>query len=545
MSTEQFTPPEIPKQGNDTTDKPQKPFDPIKQRLSWSIDLVNKEYHEKTWKDLSDETKQLLIQAIKWKSQDERDEILDDVSYKIQKWWNIEEDLKSYLWEFAWKEIDLQTNETERKISEDLNIRWKQFKEFSNSLASLNVNKPEYTSILKRFNDLKNLVAENKWFTQEFDNKLTAILSDLKNSPKTLQAIALDLQAKDPKSYEAFRLSLISLDPSFKNILSAADAKAKLALWSDSLKGAAINGNISQTSPDGYTTTAKLDGTGRTLRRADSNYTLRSTLRHDEQAQREADRLTGEVNKELEPINNTLQSLQAVKSYLETALNSDADINEVKEVIKKFSLDIFISLWLDHVNSIVELNSRVDNHIATLSTKRDEIEKEFQEALNKLTSFHSQELADKQKYQKQILDMLHDTWIDGLGQNSLDLILKNINLNYAKYWFATPIDFENGLIWFDTDVWNKNINPLEKQKFYEACNRLITWNPSYPIWYKNWNLVYYTTSQDAQNSIPATQLFDIHRFVKTSLWLSPEITGKRNLDSSISQYWLIGSNTNQ
>jgi len=99
----------------------------------------------------------------------------------------------------------------------------------------------------------------------DFEAEVKAILQEL-NKPEVLFAISLDLQQKDPAAYQTFKSSVIELQPGFEAKFVALEPRLKLALGSDTLSNAAITGNrISQTSPDGYTTTAALDGTDRTF----------------------------------------------------------------------------------------------------------------------------------------------------------------------------------------------------------------------------------------------------------------------------------------
>jgi hypothetical protein len=92
-----------------------------------------------------------------------------------------------------------------------------------------------------------------------------------------------------------------------------------LALGSDNLKNTTIKGaNISQETPDGFTTTAKLDGTQRTIGRVDSNYKLKSDL-DTATAQREADKITNELTEALKPIDKSLASVKAMKEHIDVA----------------------------------------------------------------------------------------------------------------------------------------------------------------------------------------------------------------------------------
>jgi hypothetical protein len=62
-----------------------------------------------------------------------------------------------------------------------------------------------------------------------FDTLLTQIIAEL-NKPEVLLAVSFDLQQKDPKAYEDFKASVISLEPSFKEKFQFIEPKLKLAL---------------------------------------------------------------------------------------------------------------------------------------------------------------------------------------------------------------------------------------------------------------------------------------------------------------------------
>lgn len=411
-----------------------------------------------------------------------------------------------------------------------------------NSLANLDLNwKDEKTrDILTRIKSLKALVAKN-WFSEEFDTEVTRILSDLKSNPQTLLDISLELQRTDPSNFESFRSSLISLDSDFRILIPSEETKAMLALGNDTLKNAKISGNsISQDSPDWYTTKANLDGTGRTLARSGDKYSVKSTLDNDEFVQRETDRISSEAKRLTEPLTNTLENLNALKRYLGSLSPQTSNIWEVKTEIKNFSPELYNELGIDSLSSVSDIQWRLDSYIAKISKQRDEIEEKAKIALNRLTVAHKEALAEKQKYQKKALDTLHPTWLTSIEQIKIDLVFESINRDYAKYWFTAELSIENASLWFDEDMWNMNISEQEEIYFYEACNRMITWTPSYPIWYENWNVIYYATAQDAENKIQANQLFNINEFVKKSLWGSPEITAQKNLDESVEEFGKIG-----
>jgi hypothetical protein len=127
------------------------------------------------------------------------------------------------------------------------------------------------------------------------------------------------------------------------------------------------------------------------------------------------------------------------------------------------------------------------------------------------------------------LNFLHAIWFDKIPQATLNTIIVNINANPQKYGLQKPIDLENGSLWFDFDLWNKNIDEPEKQKFIEIFNKMLTSSNEYPIKLENWIITFHTSPDNAKNSIPANTMFDIWDFANKSLWVDPIFQAMMNL----------------
>lgn len=555
MTQEKWPSLETPKHDTADRGKQQKPFDPIEQRLSWSADLVSREYKEKLWKDLPEETKQLLVKVLIWKSQEDRDNIFDNILDTIADGGtDVDSDIIEYLESINFTQTENTNEEVENTIevnkiilNQEKTTRLKNFDELANSLAGVNLDWKDSVTIdiLTRIRNLQTLLGK-EWWEIEFDTEVSSILNDLKKSPETLQAVAIDLQAQSPKAYETFRTSLISLDSDFITLLPTQDAKAKLTLWNDNLREVTItNGKISQNSSDGYTTTANLDGTERTLSRMGSNYKMKSTLSNDEVVQKEADNIASEANKELEPINSILENLHAIKKYLESVNLPNADISEIKENIKTYSPEIYSQLWIDNINSVNDIHIRIDEYIAKISIQRDEIEEKAKNSLNELVQNHKMQLEQEEIIYKQYLTLYNQAWIDIFSNQEIAKMFQNANKNPWKYWLQKPIDLDNCSIWFDIDFWDRDISTLERGKFFETCNRLYTGNPNYPIWYEGGNIVYYSSEEHAINKTIAPVTFNLQEFIRRNLWVTPVNTASRNLETSISEHWIIGNKEKQ
>jgi hypothetical protein len=93
-----------------------------------------------------------------------------------------------------------------------------------------------------------------------------------------------------------------------------------------------------------------------------------------------------------------------------------------------------------------------------------------------------------------------------------------------------PIDFENGSLWFDTDLWSRNISELEKQKFIELYNKILTWSREYPVRQTDWNITFHRSLEKARASIDAGFMFDMGEFASRSLWDFPTTKAMMNLE---------------
>lgn len=532
---EDFSVPET--QGQNKKDKPaiQESFDPIEQKIEWCIALITKDYKAKFWTDLPAEIKNVLPELFTWKSENERDEICDSLIDIIQHWDEVE--LYEYLELKTWKKIETSNEQVEivtkeNKIERNENKinRNNSIIQLANSLENLNWEWKNYNSTLNRIKNLKALVAE-KGLTADFDAEVKSILAELEN-PEILFSLSLDLQQKDPKAYESFKSSVIELQPSFEAKFIALEPKLKMALGTDTLKNATISGNrITQTSPDGYTTTAALDGSERTLGRSDSPYRLKSRLASDKQLQTEADRAEKELNNRIEPIIKQLQSLEAVKKYLEKASLENTELAEVKAEIKSFSPELYAELWLENLSTIADIQRAVEARNHKLTKERDRLEARTRDYLDILSRRQHFELAEKQEVQKQVLDFLHGIWFDAIPQTATDTIISSINATPQKYGLAQKIDFENGSLWFDADFWGRAINEQEKQKFIELFNRMVTWSSQYPVKLAGGIIMFYETPENAEANIPASYTFSIGAFVNGHLWAEPVFKAMMNLEN--------------
>ena len=170
------------------------------------------------------------------------------------------------------------------------------------SVLNLDWTWKNYADVLGKIQSLEFNEAGSQEQDEKFKKEVQEILTSL-NDPDTLFALSLDLKQANPQAYLDFQKSVISLDPSFEAKFIALEQKLQLALWNDNLSNTSISGGkITQKSPDGFNTTATLDGTQRTLSRSDSKFKLSSAIESDKEAQAAADKVERELNERIKPI---------------------------------------------------------------------------------------------------------------------------------------------------------------------------------------------------------------------------------------------------
>lgn len=513
----------IPKKQNS---KEVKSFNPEKQRLEWTFNFVNDEYKKKTWEDLHNDIKKLLEKSLEWKSEEERDNILDNVLDSIQDSDESVEEIRVYLeWEIkenqdsAENEQSVVENEQSVVERQQVTIEKEQVINLVNSLSTLDRNKKDYNSILQRVIELKSKTDED-WFKEELDS----ILTELKNNKEALTAISLDLQEQDRQNwtntFETFKSSLISLDPSFRNILPSIEAKAKLALWTDSLDNATVKWkNIEQLDKDWFKTTARLDNPERNISLEGSKYSLSSNL-DNQRMQEKAEKISREAEEALSPLEDKLRAIRPMKAYLEKLRTEEADINEIKKELESFSPELYLELNLWIADSIETLLMNLNNNENEISRQIDNIEKRANIARAKLIEETKQIAKEKDNIRKWVLNFFSEIGFDSLGKDDTDAVFQWLNNNpniMQELGLNAPFDIENGVLGYK-DILNSNELSLNKKQVFIRCyNKMLTGHTDFPIWYDAmWKQVFYENLASAENKTPST-LFDMDFFINQQL----------------------------
>ena len=86
---------------------------------------------------------------------------------------------------------------------------------------------------------------------------------------------------------------------------------------------------------------------------------------------------------------------------------------------------------------------------------------------------NTNEANEKDEAVKQLLNFLESIWFTDINQGKLQTIIDFINISPQKYGLQEQINLENGVLWFNRDFWDKNINASEKQAFIKLFNRML------------------------------------------------------------------------
>ena len=137
---------------------------------------------------------------------------------------------------------------------------------------------------------------------------------------------------------------------------------------------------------------------------------------------------------------------------------------------------------------LVEKKKRIENIIKEINKLKIELKEEKQKLSNFITK-------DKLKKVEKSQKILNDTGLTKFfPQSVIDEIFARINLSSTlreQLWFDTEIDLSEWKLWFK---WMWDWEYIQKQKFAEFVNSMISWNKGEPlnIWeIKIWNIWYW------------------------------------------------------
>ena len=481
----------------------QKPFDPIRQKLEWSVALINKEYKEKFSKELPWDIKNLFSKALTWKQPTERDKLFDDVIHFIKNKSNPDWDIR-----------DMLKDDSNEKLQIDHEAN---LDNLVNSISSLDWKWKSYDWIRERIINLKNLVDKNDF--SALDTEVKSILAEL-HKPEVLAPICLDLQEQDRKNwtnnYEAFKSSIISLDSSFRRRIPDMETKNMLALWTDTLNKTIITNNeLKHATNDGFIVSASLDNSNRNISRPWAKYALKSDI-EAKVAQEEANKITTDLAERVNPLENSLSTVQAMRKHIEQLQGQDTDIESLKTELQAFSPELYAEFNLDMADDVNSILRVLEIQEVMINQEIDKLEFRANRARAKLIEKTKTRAREKDAIKKDTLKFFSQIGLDMFSQAETDTVFEWLNQNQAvreSLWLNAMFDIENWILGYESAFkdW-KTLSLESKMAFVRVFNKMLTGSTEYPIWFDGLgNCVFYESEQHAENK-QFSSMFDMQFF---------------------------------
>ena len=416
-----------------------------------------------------------------WLSKEETEEIINTI---ISKFWNdtktidsiLETISKNYAIDSKDKVLAIVEKQEKTKVeSEKQNWIEQKYEIVKSILKTIDwENSKDYSQILE---------ALNNW------EKFEKIVPMLKSNPVALRWLALDLQKQNPKQFEVFRDTLISIDKDFIQIFDkiqfeTIDNTAKLKLWTDNLNWVDLSKNVLRQEKDGAVIEAGKNS--RNLSLVGSDYKLDSKLQNNSQ-KNAIQEVETNLKNDLKPINETLNTISSVIDYLDKAILNNIELKDIKENIKNTNIGLYTELNIENLNS----PSDIKNAFVWLQTqKQKEKDDKIKEAKQKISLFIKQntDIAKEQdEKKKDILKFLTSIGFDKIPQSITSQLIKELQSNVFTLWELNlnlkTIDLNNGRFG-ETDTesggtkWKENlVKFMEKMIYWQiwAKESLFAW----------------------------------------------------------------------
>lgn len=411
-----------------------------------------------------------------WLSKEETEEIINTI---ISKFWNDIKTIDSIL-ETISKDISIDSKDR---------VMWVIVEAEKTKLEA-----EKQTWIEQKYEIVKNILKNIDWenskdysqISEALNNweKFEKIVPMLKNNPVALRWLALDLQKQNPKQFEVFRDTLISIDSDFIQIFDkiqfeTIDNTAKLKLWTDNLNWVDLSKNVLRQEKDGAVIEAGKNS--RNLSLVGSDYKLDSKLQNNNQ-KNAIQEVETNLKNDLKPINETLNTISSVIDYLDKAILNNVELKDIKENIKNTNIGLYTELNIENLNS----SSDIKNAFVWLQTqKQKEKDDKIKEAKQKISLFIKQnaDIAKEQdEKKKEVLRFLTSIGFDRIPQSITEQLIMELQSNVFNLWELNlnlkTIDLANGRFGeTDTEAggtrWKENL-----VKFMEKMVYGEIWTPN-------------------------------------------------------------------
>ena len=405
-----------------------------------------------------------------WLKQEEKDEIINML---FSKFWKNENLINSVL-ENIKKDNDVIYSKND--IVERINLQ-----EVQSNVQEVQSNVQEvYKAKEPLFKNLEQILSwvELEWESGQNIKEMLKkwdfdkVIETLKN-PDTFESVVWELEQKDPEKYKQFKETLISIDPSFRESFDKYDYREKETSKILDLGTPKISSDWKSWETTDWKHNIKIDDKWyRYLSSKDSPYQLKSNLDNKQNIELNQ-KIDTDLENTLNPINEKLNSLSSILDYLEMAISKNIDLKDIKETIKKTDINLYNEYNIENLNSPNDIKNIITQSIKKLEDDKKTAIEKAKNLKRELILKNTKEASEKDETIKQLLKFLTSIGFDRIPQNKLENIIKFINFNPQIYWLQEKIDFENWILWFNKDFWDKKINPAEKKAFIQLFNRML------------------------------------------------------------------------
>lgn len=421
------------------------------------VEDEQEEIFRKTLDTLDSETLKSLATKTRW-------EILVILSSQESNKQNIETEIQN-------KEIQAN-DEKYQKIKNILpNWIYNWEAKFDNLVKWLNI-----------FEELQTLENSNE-NNEKKVRALELVINELKNWD-VLKSIVNEIGWANPNNpkYQEFKNTLISIDPSFKDIFPELER----------LHNKTAFDTKEVFDVDGWIVDIDLKDEKITTKEIWSDYAFEDKL--DVEA---LDNINSECVREVKEYKNGFAVLKGAYAPFTNLLNQISSGKDIWELISNFDVSGFDKLEVvsNELNldtnitlssaDIYELQNITDKN--ELEQKLKAIKEKFIKLANAMSKkeneikqkYHSEfaellrQEAESKELQVKVLKFFWDIGFDKISKTKSDVVVDFINRDSGKYGLDSKMDFKNGNIWFNKDFWDKEISASEKVEFIKLFNHML------------------------------------------------------------------------
>jgi hypothetical protein len=119
--------------------------------------------------------------------------------------------------------------------------------------------------------------------------------------------------------------------------------------------------------------------------------------------------------------------LSLILNILQQAEQSETNIAEIKTKIKNNYPEIYNELQLASKNSLVEMSFAIEKTKSTLEQSKSQIIIDIRTKLDLLVFQNKNEVAEKDRHKKTMLEFLNSIGFDAIPQSKTDILIDYLN----------------------------------------------------------------------------------------------------------------------